>query len=168
MILKLISSQPNIDIANYSFALNFSNMLVLIPFTIVQVDIEKIKYLANAKPIAYKILKLVLLFSILVFGVYFSLITTIYEDYASTLWVFLIILFAKIFHTQSVLHGTLLLIKKQFKLNLKINLVFLLLNIGLSYLLFAELRTIGVAIASLIVLSLRFVVLQHYSKYKAK
>ena len=43
MILKLISNTPNVEIANYSFALNITNMIILIPMTLVQVDIEKFK-----------------------------------------------------------------------------------------------------------------------------
>ena len=37
MLLKLLSNNPNIEIANYSFALNITTMLMLVPFTFVQV-----------------------------------------------------------------------------------------------------------------------------------
>ena len=43
LVIKVLSNNANLDIANYSFSLNISNVLVLIPLTLVQVDIEKLK-----------------------------------------------------------------------------------------------------------------------------
>ena len=165
MILKLISNTPNSDIADYSFALNFANMLILVPFTFVQVDIEEIKKLKNAKSKAHKILKFVLLFTIPLIALYFALVNSFYIDYKDTISLFLIILIAKLSQTQSVLLGTLLLIKKKFKINLVINLSMLILNIVLSYLLFKFFGIIGVAFASVITLTLRFFILKRFSKY---
>ncbi len=167
MILKLISKTPNTDIADYSFALNIANMLILVPFTMVQVDIEEIKILKNAKPKAVKILRFILIFSLIVLLGYLFLINTFYVNFSETIYIFLVILAAKIFQTQSVLHGTLLLVKKEFKLNLKINLMMLTLNIALSYLLFSYLNVIGIALASFITLTLRYFVLRYFSKYSS-
>ena len=43
LIIKLLSENENVEIADYSFSLNISNALLLIPLTLVQVDIEKLK-----------------------------------------------------------------------------------------------------------------------------
>lgn len=42
-VITLLSTQVNKEIADYSFPLNIANALLIIPFTLVQVDIEKIK-----------------------------------------------------------------------------------------------------------------------------
>ncbi|MCK0178780.1 oligosaccharide flippase family protein [Flavobacteriaceae bacterium S0862] len=167
MILKLISKTPNTDIADYSFALNIANMLILVPFTMVQVDIEEIKTLKNAKPKAVKILRFISIFSVIILLGYLFLINTFYMSFNETIYIFLVILAAKFFQTQSVLHGTLLLIKKEFKLNLKINLMMLMLNVVLSYVLFIYLNVTGIAIASFITLTFRYFILRYFSKYSA-
>ena len=165
MILKLISNTPNLYIANYSFALNIANMLILVPFTLVQVDIEKIKTLKNIMPKAVRIFKLVLLFGVLIIIFYLGLINTYYVNYKDTLILFLIIMIAKLSQTNSVLHGTILLVKKKFRLNLIINITMLTLNIVLSYALYKIMMLNGIAIASVITLTLRYFVLQHFSKF---
>ena len=165
MVLKLISNSPNVDIANYSFALNIANMLILIPLTVVQVDIEKVKALKNIKPKALRIFKLVLFFGVLIIFLYYGLIKTYYINFKDTLTIFLFIMVAKISQTNSVLHGTILLVKKKFRLNLIINMTMLTLNIVLSYALYKILILNGIAIASVITLTLRYFVLQHFSKF---
>jgi O-antigen/teichoic acid export membrane protein len=159
-IIKILSDQSNIDIANYSFALNIANILMLIPLTMVQADIEQLKkdktYFISLNR---KIIYLVALASILLLVFYYILTTTIFIDYKETYTVFVIILFAKIFHAVSTLYGTNLLIYKKFKENLKINIFMLLLNIGLSYLLYIEFEIVGVAIGSLLSLAIRYVLL---------
>ena len=164
MILKSISNNSNIDIANYSFALNIANMLILIPLTLVQVDIEELKAFIKIKAKASRILKLVLGFSVLILLGYIILVHTAYLNYKETLGLFLIILGAKIFQSQSTLFGTLLLIKKRFRLNLKINIAMVILNILLSYLCFNYLGIYGVALASLVTLLLRLGLLINFSK----
>ena len=112
MILKLISTTPNTDIANYSFALNIANMLILIPLVLVQVDIEKIKMLKNIRFKKFRIFKLVLIFSIFIIMFYSILVNTFYVNFNDTLILFLIIIIAKQSQANSVIHGAILLVKR--------------------------------------------------------
>lgn len=166
MILKLISSSANSDIADYCFSLNIANMLIIIPFTMVQVDIEGIKKSIALKKKAFRIFKLCLTFCLLLSLFYILLVNTLYLDFSQTVIVFMIILFAKFFQAQSVLHGALLLVQKQFRINLMINLMVLFLNIGLSYIFYFLLGIIGIALASLLSLSIRFLLLKNFSNLK--
>jgi len=164
-IIKLLSSNANIDIANFSFALNIANMLMLIPLTLVQVDIEKLKenrsYFFN---INKKIIYLVSITAVLLLIFYGVLTNTIFINFKDTYIIFTIILIAKIFHALSTLFGTNLLIFKLFKDNLKINLLMLLLNVGLSYILYSQFELIGVALASAISLAIRYFLLIKINK----
>ena len=159
-IIKILSHDANIEIANYSFALNIANMLMLVPLTLVQVDIEKLK---NAKGYLYELNKKIILLvgvgTIVLVGLYGLITDTIFLDYKETMLIFIIILIAKIFHALSTLFGTNLLIFKRFKENLQINILMLTLNIILSYILYNILGLIGVAAASVLSLAIRFVLL---------
>ena len=166
MILKLISKTPNTDIADYSFVLNIANILILIPLTMVQVDIEKIKKSVNIKKLNYEIIKFLLIFTFLLTITYYVLVKTIYYDYKGTLYLFLIIVFAKFFQSMSVFHGAIILVNKKFKINLGINVSVLLLNLILSYALYKSFDVLGVAIASLTSLIVRFILLRFFSGYK--
>lgn len=164
-VIKLLSENPNVDIANYSFALNIANMLLLIPLTFVQVDIEKLKLMPSyLKELNRKILMLVLAASAFLLGFYFILVISFFTDYKNTITVFVVILFAKIFHSLSSLFGTNLIIMKKFKENLYINIAMLLLNIILSYLLYFQFNLIGVAMASLLCLIIRYYLLIKMNK----
>lgn len=165
MIIKLISSKASMDIADYSFALNLGNMLILVPFTMVQVNIEEIKKAKNVHKRNVETLKYLLLFSIVIVFVYFFLIYTIYSNFQSTLYLFFIILMAKLFQAQSVLFGSFIMIQKKYALNLYINTMSLLLNVILSYLLFNYFEVLGIALASLVSLFLRYIILRYYSNY---
>ena len=168
-VIKLLSENPNIDIANYSFALNIANMLLLIPLTLVQVDIEKLKLTPSyLKEINKKILILVLIASVFLLGFYFILVNTLFIDYGNTFNVFIVILLAKIFHSLSSLFGTNLIILKKFRENLYINIAMLLLNILLSYLLYFQFDLIGVAMASLICLIIRYFLLVRMNRKSAR
>ena len=164
-ILKLLSDQSNIDIANYSFALNVANILMLIPLTMVQADIEKLKndktYFAS---INRKIKFLVAGAALLLFVFYYVLTNAIFIDYKETYVIFVIILFAKMFHAVATLYGTNLLIYRKFRDNLKINLFMLLLNIVLSYFLYIEFDIVGVAMGSLLSLAIRYLLLVRVNK----
>ncbi|ASO04887.1 hypothetical protein AREALGSMS7_01417 [Arenibacter algicola] len=165
MIIKILSDTANTQIADYSFSLNISNALILIPLTLVQVDIEKLKYdnkygsILNKKIVAF-----VLLLSILLLLVFVILTQTIFENYKSTFIVFFIIIIAKIFQSLSVLYGAEIIINKLFKANLMINLTALVLNIIMSYILFYKLDLIGVALASLAALIIRYLLLIRLNK----
>jgi len=164
-IIKLLSVNANIDIANFSFALNIANMLMLIPLTLVQVDIEKLKknrsYFFN---INKKIIYLVSITAVLLLIFYGVLTNTIFINFKDTYIIFTIILIAKVFHALSTLFGTNLLIFKLFKDNLKINLLMLLLNVVLSYILYSQFELIGVALASAISLAIRYFLLIKINK----
>lgn len=166
MIIKLISQSANSEIADYSFSLNIANVLILIPFALVQVDIEVIKKNIALKKKAYRIFKLCLIFCLLLSIFYVLLVNTLFLDFSQTVTVFMVILFAKFFQAQSVLHGALLLVKKEFSTNLKINLIILFLNLGLSYIFYFLLGIVGIALASLISLSIRFFLLMNFSNFK--
>lgn len=164
LILKLISNSANSDIANYSFALNIANMLILIPFTFVQVDIESIKRYKGLKLKVKRIFKLVLLFASFLVIIYYGLISVFFQDFSETMLLFIVILSSKIIQANTVFYGALVLIEKMFKMNLAINISILLLNVFLSYYLFQNYGLNGVAIASLISLATRFVLLSRLTK----
>lgn len=164
LILKLISNSANSDIANYSFALNIANMLILIPFTFLQVDIESIKRYKGLKLKVKRIFKLVLLLASFLVIIYYGLISVFFQDFSETMLLFIIILSSKIIQANTVFYGALVLIEKMFKMNLAINISILLLNIFLSYYLFQNYGLNGVAIASLISLATRFVLLSRLTK----
>ena len=164
LILKLISNSANSDIANYSFTLNIANMLILIPFTFLQVDIESIKRYKGLKLKVKRIFKLVLLLASFLVIIYYGLISVFFQDFSDTMLLFIIILSSKIIQANTVFYGALVLIEKMFKMNLAINISILLLNIFLSYYLFQNYGLNGVAIASLISLATRFVLLSRLTK----
>lgn len=164
MIIKLISKTPNTDMADYSFTLNIANILILMPLTMVQVDIEKIKSSIQIKELNNKIIKLLVVFVLGILLLYVLLINSYYINYKDTFSVFLILLLAKFFQSTSIIHGTIIVINKKFKLNLNINLSMLILNVVLSYLLFTYLNVLGIALASFIILTLRYFILRYYSK----
>lgn len=159
-IIKILSKEASIEIANYSFALNIANLLMLIPLTLVQVDIEQLKkdrkyvFVLNKK-----IIILVSVAAVLLLFFYYIFTNNFFIDFKNTLSVFTIILVAKIFHSMSTLFGTNLLIAKLFKANLIVNLTMLVLNIVISYILYFEYKLIGVAFASVISLLIRYVIL---------
>lgn len=159
-IIKMFSEHANVQIANYSFSLNIANALMLIPLTLVQADVEKLKASNKEIPVLFKkilILVLIAMFFLIVF--YKLLITYAFERYADTFILFLIILLAKFFQALSPLFGAYLTILRKFTPNLIVNIGALLFNIVLSYILFYSNGVYGVAAASFISLSLRFIVL---------
>lgn len=160
MIIKILSTNANTDIADYSFSLNISNALILIPLTLVQVDIEKLK--TNKKYgtiLNKKIIIFVLLLSILLLLLFVLLTQTLFENYKSTFIVFCILITAKIFQSLSVLYGAQIIIGKFYKENLIINTIALLSNVVISYFLYYKIGLIGVAMASLFTLIIRYVML---------
>lgn len=159
-IIKLLSNDANVDIANYSFALNFSNMLMLIPLTLVQVDIEKLKLKKSYVSELNRRLVIYVLFATLFILLFFVVATNyFFTDYQDILLLFLILLSAKFVQSFSPLYGSMLIINKMFKENLIINLLTLLMNIILSYILFDYFQLIGVAVSSVIFLIIRQVIL---------
>lgn len=166
MILKLISNTPNVDIANYSFALNIANMLILVPFTMVHVDIEKIKKESYDWLQGYrkKIVIYTSAFSIFIMLGYFILTNTFYEAYKDTIILFLILFVGKIIQSNSVFLGAQVLIKKYFIENLKINLITVTFNVIASYLCYLKFGLLGIAFVSALSLAIRYIVLKFYYK----
>lgn len=164
-VIKLFSEQANSEIADFSFALNVASVLLLISMTLIQVDIEKLKNKASYfKILNKKIVISTFLLSLSLIVGYYILIHHFYLNFNKTFLLFIVILFGKIFASLSNLYGTYLVILKKFKLNLNINLAFLLLNIVSCWLGYLIYGIIGLAIASAIMLALRFSVLYYFNK----
>jgi O-antigen/teichoic acid export membrane protein len=163
-LIKLLSENSNIDIANYSFALNIGNMLLLIPLTLVQVDIEKLKNdFGYVVELNKKVISLVIIASFVLIILFFVLTNYFIVDYKDTFILFLIILSAKIVQSFSPIYGSMLIIFKRYNTNLYINLMTLLLNVILSYLLYNSFSLYGIATASVISLFVRQILL--YNSY---
>lgn len=164
-IIKIISSNANTEIADFSFALNVASILLLISMTMIQVDIEKLKKnSAYFKILNKRILFSTLLLSLVLIMGYFILINNFYLKYNNTFLLFIIILIGKIFSSQANLYGTYLVILKKFKLNLNVNLIFLVLNIIACWLGYLLLGLIGLGIASAIMLILRCLTFYYFNK----
>jgi len=162
-IIKFLSSRPHVDIANYSFSLNMANILMLIPFTLIQVDMTRFKEeKAYYKLLYKKILWLTILGMAFLIPAYKILTSIWIEKYHDTFWLFLLILLAKFFQAQGVMYGTGILVLKRYEYNMKVNLGMIFLNIGLNLLLFPWLGLYGVALASMISLLTRYLILRHY------
>lgn len=167
LVIKWLSSSANLEIADFSFALNVAGILLIISMTLIQVDIEKLKVnAAFLHALNIKIVVLTLIVSVLLIVGYYVLITHFFEQFGATFWLFLIILTGKFCLTVSNLFGTYLVILKKFTLNLNINLVFLLANIVSCILGYQAFGLIGLAVSSSVMLALRLGVLMFFN-YKA-
>ncbi|HNP66394.1 MAG TPA: oligosaccharide flippase family protein [Aequorivita sp.] len=163
-LIKLLSENSNIDIANYSFALNIGNMLLLIPLTLVQVDIEKLKNnFGYVRELNKKIIILVITISVVLVLLFYVITNYYIIDYKNIFSLFMIILSAKIVQSFSPIYGSMLIIFKRYNVNLYINLMTLLLNFILSYLLYNSFSLYGIASASVISLIVRQILL--YNSY---
>lgn len=164
-IIKLLSDNANTDIADFSFALNISNMLLLIPLTLVQVDIEKLKKISgHLKILNKRILILVGLATLFLIAFFKILTESFFVDYKETMLLFLIILLAKVFHSLSTSFGTNLLIYKKYKENLIVNITMLLLNALLCYFMYIKIGINGIALASAFSLFIRYFILIKMNK----
>lgn len=168
-IIKYLSESPNTEIANFSFSLNICSILLIIPTTIIQVNIEFLKTKGKnvLKIISNQINILIIICSIILIIIYYILVNSFYLKFQSTYFLFLFILLAKIFQGLSNLYGTNLLILKLYRINLYINIIFLFVNLILCFLLYNFFQLYGIAIGSIISLALRFYVLFSINK-KAK
>lgn len=164
-IIKLLSDNANTDIADFSFALNISNMLLLIPLTLVQVDIEKLKKNSRHLKILNKRILIFVGFATLFLIAFFKILTeTLFVDFKEIMILFLIVLVAKVFHALSMSFGTNLLIYKKFKENLIVNISMLILNILLCYFMYSKHGINGVALSSAISLLIRYLILVNINK----
>ncbi len=164
-VIRLLSQIPKFEIADYSFALNISNTMLLIPLTLVQSDIENLKksnkelYTLNKK-----ILILISLFSIIIIPVYYFIIPRLFKGYEQTFILFLILLSAKFFQSLSTLFGTFLSTKRKYSLNMKINIGILIFHIFISIAAYHFGGILGLAAASAFSLGLRLYILKIKSK----
>ncbi|MGB3452320.1 MAG: oligosaccharide flippase family protein [Moheibacter sp.] len=163
-VIKILSQTANNEIADFSFALNVAGMLLIISMTLVQVDIEKLKsesktfFILNKK-IAFS----TILMSIFLILFYYILIQSFYTNFSQTFILFLVILTGKICSSMANLYGTYLIILKKFRLNLNVNLLFLILNIFVSWVAYLLFGLIGLAVGSSTMLITRSAIFYFYS-----
>ena len=164
-VIRFLSQIPKFEIADYSFALNISNTMLLIPLTLVQSDIENLKksneelYTLNKK-----ILILITLFIVIIIPAYYFIVPRFFKGYERTFMLFLILLSAKFFQSLSTLFGTFLSTKRKYSLNMKINIVILIIHILISIIAYRYGGILGLAAASAFSLGLRLFVLKIKSK----
>ncbi|PCI09487.1 MAG: hypothetical protein COB73_05530 [Flavobacteriaceae bacterium] len=165
-IVKLLSNNASVEIANFSFVLNITNLIVIIPMTLIQVDIGKIKNANYSWLQSYrkKIALYILVFAAFVMITYYVLISTYYTDYKETITLFMILIIGKIVQSNSVILGAQILIKKQFFENLKINLATVSFNIIASYFCYKSYGLIGLTVISALSLIVRYYGLRYYYK----
>jgi O-antigen/teichoic acid export membrane protein len=168
-VIKILSSNANSEIAEFSFALNIASIILLVSTTLIQVDIEKLKQNSfYIKVLNKRIFLLTLGISALIVLGYYILIENWYLDYSNTFILFLIILLGKFFSNHANLYGTFLIIHKKFKLNLIVNIFYLILNIIFCFILYRYLGIIGLAISSSLMLILRSLTFLYHSNKKLK
>jgi len=162
-IIKWLSVDPAREIADYSFALNAANVLILIPATLVQVDIERLKAEKGyERALHRKIAVWLIVMSAVLIPAYFYATSRWFPAYAPTTGIFLVILGAKFFQSLGVVYGTGILIQKRYAVNLLINTLALLFNIGASITLYRLLGLYGLAWASLAAIGLRYFLLRRF------
>ena len=162
-ILKIFSGKANEDIANYGFSLNIAAILLIVPMTLVQVDIERLKsHKGYVKRLNKNITYLVILSALILILIFYLLTGYIFTSFEEMFVLFLLILVSKIFQALSTLYGTMIVVEKRFKTNFIINIIAFVSNIMLSVVLFSKLGIYGVAIASLLSISLRQIFLVKY------
>lgn len=165
-VIKLLSKSANKEIADFSFALNVSSVLLIVSTTLVQVDIEKLKSVPNY---LYVLNKKIILFSIILASalvvVYYLIINSeIYDGYQNTFTLFLIILLGKVFACMSNAYGTNLTILKKFSINLNINILAFVLNFLICIVAYRFYGLIGLAVTSSCIFVMRFLLFRHYSR----
>ena len=155
----------NVKVAQYSFPLTIANILLIVPFSVFQVDIEKIKSDINAFKVTYrKILFYTLIMALLVISIYYASIYLIFSQYSNTACIFIIILIGKIAQALSLPYGGITIIKRMFYQNLWINSFVFLMNIGLSYWLYSYYGILIIAVISTLSLILRYFLLKFLTK----
>lgn len=161
-VIKLLSNNANIEMANFSFALNIAAIMLIIPTTILQVNIEKLKSspILTTKSIDKQITIIILLTSILLIIFYKILVNFFYFGYQETFWLFTLLIIAKIFQSLSNLFGTNLLIQKRYNLNLYINIISLTINCIFCISLYKLIGIYGIVISSIISLAGRYFILR--------
>jgi len=165
-IVKLLSANPSMEIANFSFVLNITNLIVIIPMTLIQVDIGKIKEGSYNWLQSYrrKIFIYILIFALFVALGYALLINSYYEAYSDTVLLFSVLIIGKIIQSNSVILGAQILIKKRFFENLKINLATMSFNIVASYFCYKSFGLFGLTLISSLSLLVRYLGLRYYYK----
>lgn len=166
LIIKLFSKNTNNEIADFSFALNIASILFIVSLTMVQVNIETLKKDKNYVYILHKkVLYSTIALSIFLIVLYISLISSPYFiNYKNTFILFLIILVGKIMASISGPFGSHLAILKGFSINLYINVIVLICNLGLCFITYHFGGLIALAFTSSIMLGIRFILFAIYNK----
>ena len=134
---------------------------MLVPLTLVQVDIEKLKKSPfYYKSLNKKIIGLVLIAAIILAILFYGLTHSYFDNYANTWYIFIVILSAKILQSFSVLFGAKIIIAKLFSQNLLINISALTFNVFLSFILYKNFGLMGVALSSFASLLVRYLALK--------
>lgn len=156
-IISYYSGATDTRLADYSFPLMIANALLIIPTTLTNVDVENYKkehdYFRQSLK---KNTVLTIVVSLVLFGFYLGLINTFYTEYQNTLFIFTIILTAKIVQSITVPYGVYLGTKGIYTYQLKVLLISLFFNIGISLLIYKEFELIGIAIVSFFGLLIRY------------
>jgi O-antigen/teichoic acid export membrane protein len=161
-IIKLFADETisNSLIAEYSFPLNIANALLIIPLTISQVDIEKVKNdNKSLQNVVRKIVKALLISLFLVLFIYYLILQIGFMNYKGTILIFIIILCAKFIQGLTTPYGMMMIIRKHFNFNLGVNLGIFLFNAALSIILFDKFKLTGIAFASLLSLLIRYIMI---------
>ena len=163
-IISFLSNESSKEIADYGFPLNIANTLMIIPLTIIQVEIENIKKDQRiSKSIQRKIIKLAFLGSLAVMVLFLGLINTLYVKYDNTLIIFILILIAKMIQSSNVLLGTRIAINKMYNKNLLVTSSALILNFTLSFFAYKYFKLTGIAAASIISLTYIHILLTYFN-----
>ena len=163
-VIKMLSesSLTNQLIADYVFPLNLTNALIIIPMTIAHVDVEKVKVNTSYfKKVVNRNRTFLSIAAFMLPVVYYLLLMLTEEKYAATWPIFFMLLCTKFFQGLGVPFGMMVIIKKAFNFNLLVNVLAFAMNLILSIYLFPLFQLTGIAIASLVSLLIRFLVLRN-------
>lgn len=156
-IISYYSGNVDGKLADYSFPLMIANILLIIPLTLTNVDVEKYKmkhlfFTESLKKNNY----FTLACAVFVFVFYWVLVKYFYIDYENTIWLFSIILVGKVIQSITIPFGVYLATKGIYTYILKVLLFSLAVNIIASFFLYEKFGLIGIAFISLLCLLIRF------------
>lgn len=149
-------------IADYSMVLNIANILLILPLTLINVDLESYKKgFLDFEISLNKIYKFTIYLFFILCAFYFLLIRCFLLNYKNTFFLFIIIALAKVFQSFTMPYGVFLATRKFYTYNMYVNFMVLTLNIFLSVVLINSYGVYGVAMASIATLIVRFLLLKN-------
>lgn len=165
-IITWLSSDKYIEIANISFVLLLTNLLLLVSTTYSQVDIELLKKdsALTMATIVKKIQKYNLYGMVLITTIYFISIQTYFYKYNDTLMIFVILLFGKYIQSISIPYGYLFMIKNMYFTNMKLNIFILAFNMLFGLLAYFYFRLYGLVSITNLSLLLRYMIAKNIAK----